>query len=312
MERHVRVAITGASGMIGTALGRYLGHRGDDVVTFVRPDSRTSQTPTIKWDPRSGYLDSDDLRHHGPFDAIVHLAGAGIGEHRWNHHRRTEILNSRVRSTNLLVEGLSELNPRPFLLSASAIGFYGSRGEDTLSESASRGSGFLADVCHQWEQSALRYEEFHGSVGLMRTGIVLDRSGGALARQLPLFRLGLGGRLGSGLQWLSPISLSDHVRALAHIVEHALTGPINLTAPEPIRNGEFTRELAHLVHRPALFPAPTWALRLALGTQMADELILSSQRVRPDRLLDSGFTFAHRNVREILAHALASPLTPTL
>ena len=304
MGPRVRVGITGASGLIGTALTQFLRERGDVVTPFVRPNSTPSPFATVSWDPARGYLDLEQLRALGPWDAVIHLAGAGIGARRWSASYKNEILRSRVSSTSLLMHTLATLDPLPFVVSASAIGFYGSRGDDVLTEAEPAGDDILAEVCVAWEEAASSYQQAGGGLAIARTGIVLDRRGGALARQLPLFRWGLGGRLGSGNQWFSPISLSDEVRALTWLLDQRTSTTANLVCPEPIRNRDFTRVLASMVKRPAAFTAPASLLRLALGREMAESLLLSSQRVVPSTLEQSGFTFECRDATSILARAL--------
>jgi len=304
MGRRMRVGVTGASGLIGRGLVEALQDRGDEVVSFVRPGSTSATTSSITWDPSSGILSTSELDSAGPFDAVVHLAGAGIGERRWSAARKHEILGSRVRSTATLVASLSQLANKPFLLSASAVGYYGPRGEETLDETSPRGGGFLSDVCVAWENEATRYAQVGGVVALARTGIVLDRRGGALAKQLAIFRLGLGGRLGSGRQWLSPISLHDEIAALLWILDHRLQGPVNLTGPSPVTNRSFTLALAKALHRPAFFAVPAIALSIVLGREGANELVLTSQRVLPKVLTESGFKFSNPDIDAELASAL--------
>lgn len=301
----VRVGITGSSGLIGSALTQLLRARGDVVTPFVRPHSTPSTSAVVSWDPTTGYLDHDQLRALGPWDAVIHLAGAGIGARRWNAHYKDEIVRSRVASTTLLMNALATLDPLPFVVSASAIGYYGSRGDVVLTERDPAGDDFLASVCVAWEEAASIYARAGGALAIARTGIVLDHRGGALARQLPLFRLGLGGRLGSGDQWLSPIALIDEVRALAWLLDQRLSATVNLTSPAPIRNREFTRLLAASLKRPAAFAVPAPLLRLTLGREMAHELLLASQRVVPTVLEQSGFVFECPDVSSILERALS-------
>ena len=301
----MRVGVTGASGFIGSALVEALLERGDDVVRFVRPTSDAVRDGAVRWDPSKGDVDDGDLRQVGGLDAAVHLAGAGVGDHRWTESRKLEILTSRVQSTALLVRTLAELpGGVAVLASGSAIGYYGSRGAETLDESASSGHDFLADVCVRWEQAASTLRDRGTAKSFLRTGIVMSASGGALARQLPLFRLGLGGRLSSGQQWFSPISLRDQVRAILWVVDHQVDGPVNLVGPRPLTNREFTRELARQLHRPARATVPSFALRAALGRELADVAVLASQRVRPGVLLDGGFVFEHPDTTAILEWAL--------
>ncbi|HSN02783.1 MAG TPA: TIGR01777 family oxidoreductase [Acidimicrobiales bacterium] len=299
----MRVGLTGASGFIATALARALTARGDDVVRFVRPESPPTDGPTIRWNPSRGVLDESDARRVGVLDAVVNLAGAGIGEKRWSEARRDLLRSSRLSATDLIVGSLATLGAAT-LLNGSAIGYYGSRGDEILDEASSPGQDFLAQLCVDWEAAAGRAPA-SVRVAHLRTGIVLDVHGGALARQLPLFRLGLGGRLGSGRQWLSPISLADEVRAILWVLDHELRGPVNLTAPTPLTNVEFTRVLGSALRRPAVLAVPRAALSLALGRGLTDGALLASQRVVPTRLLESGFTFDGADARLIVAAALA-------
>lgn len=298
----MRVGVTGSSGLIGSALVDALGERGDEVVAFVRPETRHRPQSHVRWDPALGEVDAGDLARVGRVDALIHLAGEGIGERRWNEQQKERILKSRVTSTNLLAEVAGVLDVG-FVACASAIGWYGDRGDEVLTERSSPGEGFLADVCRQWEEATAPLEARGVSVAHCRSGIVLSANGGALARQLPLFRLGLGAALGSGRQWMSPISLVDEVRAILWILDHRLDGAVNLVAPEPLTNRDFTHHLASLLHRPALLRVPASALRVALGREMADELILCSQRVVPEVLVESGFDFSSRDAASALRSA---------
>lgn len=300
----MRVGVAGSSGLIGRSLVAALRARGDEVIPFVRPTTSTAPGTGLTWDPSSSRLNPADLED-ARLDAVVNLAGAGIGDRRWNAGRRAEILNSRVRSTALLVQSLAQLSVKPFLLNASAIGFYGSQGDEVLDEGATRGRGFLAEVCEAWEREALRYQEVEGMVAIARTGIVLDRSGGALKRQLPLFRIGLGGRLGTGQQWVSPVSLFDEVRALQWILDNGQKGVFNICSPEPLRNTSLTALLSSALRRPAMAPVPAFVLRATLGSEMADELVLTSQRVLPRALLSAGFHFAHERPEDVISSALS-------
>jgi uncharacterized protein len=302
----VRVGVTGASGFIGTALVGALTERGDTVVAFVRPGGPARPGATVRWDPERHLLDDTDWRREGHLDAVVNLAGAGIGDRRWTKQRKREILDSRVNATALLVEALREApGGVPFLASASAVGYYGSRGDEILTEQSEPGQDFLAQVCRRWESEAQILGATGAGVASLRTGIVLSARGGALARQLPLFRAGLGGRLGSGAQWLSPITLADQVRAVLFVVDRRLEGPVNLVGPGATTNRAFTCAMAQTLRRPALLSVPAWALRLVLGAELADGAVLASQRVTPSVLLASGFTFRHGDVRAALRFALA-------
>jgi uncharacterized protein len=303
----VRVGVTGSSGLIGTALVSALRERGDTVVPFVRPDSTQPAGLCVHWDPSSAYVDETDLHVVGGLEALVHLAGAGIGDRRWSERRKAIILSSRVDSTRLLDQIARSLPEGVgFLASGSAIGWYGDRGSEVLDESSARGDGFLADVCHQWEAATESLESRGTPVAHFRSGIVLSTRGGALKKQLPLFRCGLGGTFGSSRQWMSPIALSDHVRAILWIIDHQLTGPLNLVAPTPLINRDFTNELASALHRRAFLNVPSPALRMALGREMANELLLVSQRVTPRRLLESDFVFQCPDVPSAMRKVLGS------
>jgi uncharacterized protein (TIGR01777 family) len=303
----VRVGITGSSGLIGRALSASLLKRGDTVVVFVRPTTAQRSDPCVRWDPSSAYVDETDLRAVGRLDAIVHLAGAGIGDRRWSSNRKSLIVASRVESTSLL-EHVERSLPDGvgFVASASAVGWYGDRRDEQLDETSARGDGFLADVCHEWEGATGPLESRGVPVAHFRSGIVLSTYGGALKKQLPLFRFGLGGTFGSGHQWMSPISLVDEVRAILWIIDHQLTGPINLVAPTPITNRDFTHSLASALSRRAFLAIPTFALRAVLGREMANELLLASQRVTPQQLLSSGFVFEHLDAQSALRAMLSS------
>ncbi|HEY5267199.1 MAG TPA: TIGR01777 family oxidoreductase [Acidimicrobiales bacterium] len=303
----VRVGVTGASGLIGRSLVDALHERGDTTVIFVRPSSTEVRGDIVRWDPARGDVDDGALKRVGALDAVVNLAGAGIGDRRWSASRKDEILVSRVAATSLLVSALATLsNGGGFLASASAIGWYGSRGDEQLDETSPRGTGFLSDVCVSWECATSPLEERGVDVAHLRSGVVLTSKGGALKKQLLLFRCGLGGHYGSGRQWMSVISLVDEVRALLWTIDHRLKGAVNLVAPEPLTNREFTRALARVVRRPALVNVPRPVLRTALGGEMADELLLASQRVAPEKLHSANFTFEHPNADAALKWALNS------
>jgi uncharacterized protein (TIGR01777 family) len=303
--RLVRVGVTGSSGLIGRSLVAALEERGDEVVRFLRPTSSASGTSSIRWDPTRGDVDEDHLRR-AALDAVVNLAGTGIGDRRWSPARKREILESRVAATSTLVRALASVGVG-HLVNASAIGWYGSRGDELLDETSMRGADFLSDVCHAWEDAAAPLADAGTTVTYLRTGIVLDAHGGALRQQLPLFRFGLGGRFGSGDQWMSPVSLADEVRAVLWLLDHRLSGPVNVVAPSPLTNRDFTQVLASALHRPALFTVPHVALGLVLGNEMADELVFASQRVVPSALQSSGFRFEHPDAASALAWALATP-----
>ena len=301
----MRVGVTGSSGFIGSALVSALEERGDVVVRFVRPDSARVDAAAIRWEPSKGLVDENDLRTNGGFDAVVNLAGAGIADGRWSTTRKDAIRTSRVDATALLVRLLRASSGTAFLASGSAIGIYGSRGDETLDETSGVGDDFLAQVCVQWEQATKPLSDEGSSVAHLRTGIVMSRGGGALRKQLPLFRLGVGGPIGPGRQWLSPISLRDEVRAILWLLDHRHSGSFNLVAPCALTNRAFSTALARQLHRPARLRVPAAAVRVAFGPELADATVLASQRVVPSALLASGFNFESPDIVSILAAALA-------
>ena len=302
----MRVGITGSTGFLGSALIAALEGRGDDVVRFVRPDSTTVKGRSVRWDPARGVVDDADLAKAGGFDAVVNLAGTGIATHRWTASYRAGVLTSRTAATSLLVEALTSLTSGvAVLVSGSAIGFYGNRADETLNESSASGEDYVAQVCREWEKAAEPFARTGASLALLRTGIVMGREGGVLERLLPLFRVGMGGVIGSGRQWMSPISLHDQVAAMLWLIDHQLSGAYNLTAPEPCTNRQMTKSLARALHRPALVKVPSLALKHALGAELANNPVLTSQRVVPEALVESGFRFTSSNIDEIVASALA-------
>lgn len=287
----MNILVAGSSGLIGTPFVQQLQRDGHVVTRLVRRSGSTSESD-IGWKPYERTIDDAALARRGPFDVLVNFAGAGIGDRRWSEERRRLIVASRTTTTSFMIESAQpHLAASPRLLNASAIGFYGDRGDEELTESSARGQGFLADVCDQWESAAALGRSVGLTVTTLRTGIVLDRQGGALAKQLPLFRVGLGGPFGSGRQWMSPISLKDTIRALTFLLDANVNGPVNLTCPTPLTGRDFAHSLGHQIHRPSFLPAPSAALRVILGSTMADELLLASQRVVPSQLLTAGFEF---------------------
>ena len=295
----MKVIVTGASGLLGSALVPVLRQAGHEVVTLVR---RSPTSPhEARWDPAAGTLDVDAL---AGADAAVHLAGAGIGDKRWSAEYRQLIRESRVAGTTLLARTLADLQPRPrVLLSASGVGYYGDTGENAVDETGPPGTGFLPEVCAEWEAATTPAAEAGIRVCRMRSGIVLSRSGGALRRQLLPYRLGLGGPLGSGRQWMSWIEVTDEIAAMVFLLTAAsVTGPVNLTAPAPVRQRDFAKSLGRALSRPAVLPAPRLGLRLLLGG-ITDDL-LGSQRVIPRLLLDAGFAFRSPDLPAALAAAL--------
>ncbi len=299
------VLVTGSSGLIGSALTTFLQAAGHKVVRLVRWRPIRADREVF-WDPVGDQIDRDGLEVH-EIDAAVHLAGENLASGRWTRSRKARIYESRVRGTRLLVQTLSELHRSPSVLaSASAIGFYGERGEEALDESSSAGAGFLADVCRSWEQATQSAAGAGIRVVNLRLGVVLAGDGGALPRMLTPFRLGLGGRLGSGRQYMSWITLPDVVAAICHCLRTPhLAGPVNLVTPHPVTNAEFTRVLGRAIKRPTLFPVPAIALRILFG-EMADQALLASARVAPRRLIESDFVFEHPLLEEALSDILGS------
>jgi len=287
--------------MLGTALHQALIASGRATLQLVRRNPVGEGQ--LQWNPTASSAISNSARLAG-LDAAIHLGGANLAGHRWTAAWKREIRLSRVDSTRALARALVALPQPPHtLLVASAVGIYGDRGDELLDENSQVGKGFLADVCQEWEAATEPARQAGIRVVHLRFGVVLHPATGALAKMLPLFRLGLGGRLGSGRQWMSWITLVDAVSAILFALDTAsLDGPVNLAAPQPVTNTEFTRALSRAVHRPAILPAPAFALRLALG-QMADEALLASARAAPFRLLSAGFQFAHPTIDSALAAA---------
>jgi uncharacterized protein (TIGR01777 family) len=286
-----RIAVTGSSGLIGSALVGHLKEQGYEVQRLVRRKATTSEE--ITWDPQAGTVDLDALDGvHG----VIHLAGAGVGDKRWTKKYRATILNSRLLGTTAIAHAVEKVKPSVFI-SASAIGYYGETGNRAVTENDRVGDDFLATVCREWEAAA----DLAGSVRTVkiRTGLVLDPVGGALGRMLPLFRLGVGGKLGSGNQWWSWITLHDEINAITHLLNSSVSGPVNLTSPFPVTNQEFTGTLARSLHRPALFPVPGFALKIALGGFSTE--ILGSKKVLPSVLSEDGFAFDYPHLTGALA-----------
>ncbi|MET9431849.1 TIGR01777 family oxidoreductase [Streptomyces sp. NPDC003036] len=294
----MRIALTGSTGLIGSALLRSLRADGHDVVRLVRRPARAGDE--VEWDPRRQYVDAAGLVG---CEAVVHLAGAGVGERRWTEGYKREIRDSRVLGTAAIAEAVASLDTPPrVLLCGTALGYYGDTGTRAVDETAPAGDGFLPSVCVAWEEAAAAAEEAGIRVAYARTGLVVAREGGAWGRLFPLFRAGLGGRLGSGHQYWSFIALHDEVAALRHILDtESLSGPVNLTAPDPVTNREVTSAMARVLRRPAFLHVPAPALRIALGDFAAD--VLGSQRVLPGRLLESGFRFAFPTIDGAIAAA---------
>ncbi|MHB8319570.1 MAG: TIGR01777 family oxidoreductase [Acidimicrobiales bacterium] len=297
----MRVGVSGATGFIGRHLCARLRARGDEVSQLVR--SREKVRGKIAWDAGNGFL---DLRSLEGIDAVVHLGGESIAARRWSTQQRREILDSRVSGTTFLSEQLTHLeSPPDVLVSASAIGYYGDRGTEVLDESSVRGRGFLPDVCEAWEAATSEAGAAGIRVACIRTGLVLGRDGGVFAKQLPLFKLGLAGTLGSGTQFMSWISIDDEVDAIIRIVDdRRIQGPVNLTSTTPVTNKVFTRTVANALRRPAFMRIPKRVLEIGLGTDMATELLMASQFVVPKVLQDAGFNFHHETLDDALADLL--------
>ncbi|MGW0363180.1 TIGR01777 family oxidoreductase [Streptomyces sp. NPDC002990] len=295
----MRIAVTGSSGLIGKALVRSLRADGHDVVRFVR--RATAAPEEARWDPARGQVDPAGLAGCA---AVVHLAGAGVGEHRWTAAYKKEIRDSRVLGTAALAQALAAMEQPPaVLVSGSAIGYYGDTGDRTVDEDAPPGHGFLPSVCVEWEAAAAPARAAGIRTAFARTGLVVAREGGAWGRLFPVFRAGVGGRLGNGRQYWSHISLRDEIAALRHIIDTpSLSGPVNLTAPEPLTNRQVTAAMGRVLRRPAVLPVPAVALRIALGEFAED--VLGSQRARPARLLESGFVFRDPGIEQAIRAAL--------
>lgn len=297
----MKILVAGSSGLIGTALCRRLERDGHEVVRLVR---RQTAHGEVRWDPAAGELEQVDLKG---MEAVVHLGGANIAARRWTARVKDELRQSRVQPTELLATRLAELDaPPPVLISASAIGIYGDRGDEVLDEESGPGAGFLAELGTAWEGASAVASEAGIRVVHARLGVVISREGGALAKMLLPFRWGLGGKVGTGRQYVSWIGLEDAVAALIYAVENdALRGPVNLTAPQPVTNAELTRTLGRVLRRPTLLPLPALVAKLLLG-ELAEEGLLASQRVRPTRLLEAGFEFAYPELEGALRRALAA------
>ncbi len=300
----MRVLVSGSTGLIGEALVEGLTEAGHTPVRLVRSDP-PDQHAAVRWDPAAGTIDDDALDE---IDAVIHLAGEGIAERRWTAGHKARILDSRVAGTTLLADRIAAAETPPSVfLSGSAIGFYGDRADETLTESSEPGDGFLAEVVGAWEDATAGVRNPPTRLAHVRTGIVLSGKGGALAPQLPFFKLGLGGKIGSGTQWWSWISIDDMVGALIWLLTNDVEGPVNLTAPNPVTNAEFTKALGKVLRRPTLLPIPKPALWLRLGRELTQELLYTSQRVEPTVLSDRGYEFIHPEVEGALRAALNRP-----
>jgi uncharacterized protein len=296
----MRIVISGASGLIGSALASAFRETGHEVIRLVR--TPPSGDDEVRWDPAAGELDTSALQG---VDAIVNQSGATI-DRRWTQSHKREILDSRVKTTSLLARAAAALEPRPaVVLCAGGVNFYGDRADEVLTEESESGAGFLAEVCREWEAAADPAREAGVRVVNFRHGIVLARHGGALARLLTPFRLGVGGRVGSGKQWWTWVEMTDVVAAYGFALEHDLSGAVNLGSPNPVTNEQLTRALGAALRRPTVLPLPAFAARLVFG-EMADELLLGGQRALPTRLLDAGFDFTAPTIDVGIAQALAT------
>lgn len=284
----MKILVSGATGFIGSALVPALRQDGNEVHQMIRLD-RVAHSGDVVWKPMQGFIQHRRLDR---LDAVIHLAGENIFG-RWTQHKQQEIRDSRVASTQFLAHCLAELNcPPKVFLCASAIGYYGSRGEELLTEQSPPGEGFLAEVCRQWETACEAARQAGIRTVNLRFGAVLGKDGGAMGQMLPIFRKGLGGPIGDGRQWMSWISIQDLIGAVRFCMENeSITGPVNITAPEPVQNKEFTKTLGHVLHRPAVMHVPKLALRLKFG-QLADDVLLASARVIPEKLTATGFQFS--------------------
>ncbi len=297
----MNILITGSTGMIGTALIEFLKARGHRVTRVVRAPTQSSE-PAVRWEPSAGVLQASEIEG---CEAVVHLAGESIAASRWTIAQKAKIRDSRVQGTTLLAETLTKLKQPPkVLVSASAIGYYGHRGDEILREESPPGTGFLPATCVEWEKAADPARQKGIRVVHPRFGIILSPKGGALAKMLLPFKLGVGGTMGNGKQYWSWVSLDDVVGAIHHaIVTESVKGPMNVVAPRAITNHEFTKTLGRVLSRPTIFPLPAFAARLALG-EMADELLLASARIEPAKLLATGYNFRHTELEKALRELL--------
>lgn len=296
----MKIIIAGASGFVGTALAQVLVAEGHEVVRLVRREA--AGKGELRWDPAVGKLEVAALEG---VDAVVNLSGENVGAGRWTAKRRGAILQSRVDATRTLVTTMQKLARKPVVfVSASAVGFYGERGDEVLRETSAIGHGFLSEVCLIWETHAEGAARVGIRTALLRFGVVLSPQGGALAKLLPIFRCGIGGRIGGGKQWMSWVSLADAVGAICHALrDERVSGPVNVVAPEVVTNAEFTQTLGRVLRRPAVLPVPAGVLRLIFG-EMADATLLASTRAAPERLRETGYAFRHETLEEALRAGL--------
>lgn len=296
----MRILITGASGLIGTALQRSFDEIGHELLLASRKEAKDSQH--IQWDVEKGFSEPERLEG---IDAVVHLAGESVFGLSWSDAKKKAIRDSRVDGTRSVVEAISRLKARPnVLVAASAIGFYGDRGDEEMTESSAAGDTFLAEVSKEWESEARRAEDAGIRTVLLRTGIILSKDGGALGTMLLPFKLGIGGVVGSGRQWMSWISIDDHIRVINYAIEYEnVRGAVNSVSPNPVTNGEFTKTLGEVLYRPTILPLPSFAVNMVFG-EMGDALLLASTRVVPKRLEDAGFEFKYPELKTAIEHAV--------
>lgn len=287
----MKIVISGASGLIGKPLVASLRKQNHDVIQLVRRSARANES---QWNPATGVIDATVI---DGADAVIHLSGAGIGDRRWTETYKRELLDSRTKTTALLATTIAKCNKKPSVfLSGSAIGIYGARGDEELTEQSSHGTSFLAEICKQWEAAAKPAVDAGVRTVFLRTGIVLTPLGGALKKQLPLFKFGLGGKFGNGKQWQSWISLDDEIAAIDYLLAANISGAVNLTAPNPVTNAEFTNSMARALKRPAILPIPKFGPTLLLGGELSNALLFTGQRVMPSVLQKSGFAFQHPTI----------------
>ena len=297
----MKILVSGSTGLVGSALVPRLKAQGHEVLRLVRSTPQAG-AGEVYWNPEQGTLKAEEIEG---VDAVVHLAGESLAEGRWTEEKKKKIRESRVKGTTLISETLARLERKPqVLVSASAVGFYGSRGDETLNEQSASGEDFLAEVCRAWELSTQAAAQSGVRVVNLRFGVILSSEGGALAKMLTPYKMGVGGKLGNGEQYMSWIALDDAVGAILHALENdTLRGPVNVVAPHPATNYDFTKTLGHVLSRPTIFPLPAFAARLMFG-EMADATLLASQRVEPARLKESGFAFKYPELEGALRHVL--------
>lgn len=298
------VVVSGASGLIGSALCRSLEGDGHHVRRLVRRPPGDDAS-AIQWDPTAGRLEAGDLEG---VEAVVHLAGEGIGDKRWSEEQKRKVLESRTKGTSLLAEAVASLDSKPSVfVSASGMGIYGEGGDTVLTEASPPGDIFLAQVCVEWEAATQPAVDAGIRVPLLRTSIVLSGEGGVLKKTLLLFKAGLGGRIGSGRQWWSWISIDDEVSAIRFLIDRDITGPVNLSSPNPVTNAEYTKVLGQVLKRPTFFAVPSFAPKLLLGADFADQLLFLSQRLEPTVLEQHDFPFVHRDLEAAFRAVLHKP-----